>query len=62
MHNMSAEEIQAKAVIAAALIQGGHVGENLATVSLNAPWVESDQLMRLHQLTQRVYDAITARP
>jgi hypothetical protein len=62
MPNMSAEEIHAKALIAAALIQSGHIGDNLASLNLNSPWVESEQLLRLNLLTQRVYDAISSRP
>jgi hypothetical protein len=62
MTAMPPEEINAKALIAAALIQSGHIGESFSNVTLNAPWVESEQLMRLHMLTQRVYDAITSQP
>jgi hypothetical protein len=62
MPEMSSDEIQAKALIAAALIQGGHVGMGFTNIELTAPWVESDQLVRLNLLTQRVYDAISGRP
>lgn len=62
MPTIPPQEIQAKAMIAAALIQAGHIGDSFSGDVLHAPWVESDQLMRLRQLTQRIYDAITAEP
>jgi hypothetical protein len=59
---MQTEEINAKAIIAAALIQTREVD---VTVQVSAPgdsWTKYDGLRRLHLLTNLIYDAIAAAP
>ena len=54
------QEIQAKAIIAAALIQTREVN---VTVQVDEPgdeWTEYAGLRRLHLLTNLIYDAISA--
>jgi hypothetical protein len=57
---MPPEELSAKAVIAAALIQTREVD---VTVHVDEPgdsWTEYDGLRRLHLLTNLIYDAISS--
>ena len=59
---MQTEELNAKAIIAAALIQTREVD---VTVQVKAPgdsWTNYDGLRRLHLLTNLIYDAIAAAP
>jgi hypothetical protein len=57
---MQAEELNAKAIIAAALIQSREVD---VTVQVKVPgdrWTHYDGLRRLHLLTNLIYEAITS--
>ena len=55
---MPPEELYAKAIIAAALIQAQTVGLNYSPSDLAKPWRTNEALVRLQTLTQHVYDAI----
>ena len=56
------DELQAKAVIAAALIQAHVVGLNYNEADMRKSWVDNDALIRLNKLTHRVYEAIRNSP
>jgi hypothetical protein len=56
------DELHAKAVIAAALIQAQTIGLAYNDAELRKPWVEHEALVRLNRLTQRVYEAINTNP
>lgn len=56
---MPPEELYAKAIIAAALIQAQTVGLNYSPSDLAKPWRTNEALVRLQTLTQHVYDAIS---
>jgi hypothetical protein len=53
------DELHAKAIIAAALIQAQTVGLTYNESEIRHPWLENEALLRLHKLTQRVYEAIS---
>ena len=56
------DELQAKAIIAAALIQAQVVGLQYNEHDVRKPWVDNEALIRLNKLTHRVYEAITNSP
>jgi hypothetical protein len=57
---MPPEELSAKAVIAAALIQIREVDVTVQVDDPGDPWTEYDGLRRLHLLTNLIYDAISS--
>ena len=56
------DELHAKAIIAAALIQAQTVGLEYNETELRRPWVDHEALMRLNKLTHRVFEAISSSP
>jgi hypothetical protein len=56
------DELQAKATIAAALIQAQVVGLHYNEEDVRRPWVDNEALIRLNKLTHRVYEAIRNSP
>jgi hypothetical protein len=56
------DELQAKAIIAAAIIQAQIVGLNYNEQDVRKPWVDNEALIRLNKLTHRVYEAIASSP
>jgi hypothetical protein len=56
------DELHAKAIIAAALIQSNAIGLNYNESELRKPWVDHEALMRLNKLTHRVFEAISSSP
>jgi hypothetical protein len=56
------EELQAKAIIAAAIIQAQVVGLTYNEQDVRKPWVDNEALIRLNKLTHRVYEAILSSP
>jgi hypothetical protein len=56
---MPADELHAKVIIAAALIQAQTVGLNYSPADMLRSWKENEALVRLQTLTQRVYEAIS---
>ena len=57
-----ADELHAKAIIAAALIEAHTIGLNYNEAELRRPWVDNEALMRLNKLTHRVFEAISSSP
>jgi hypothetical protein len=60
MSMMQADELNAKAVIAAALIQTRQVDVTLQVKDATEPWTKYEGMRRLHQLTNLIYDAISS--
>ena len=56
------DELQAKAIIAASLIQAHIVGLQYNEDEVRKPWVDNEALIRLNKLTHRVYEAIRNSP
>ena len=56
---MPPEELNAKAIIAAALIQTREVDVTLQDIDAHDSWSHHEGLRRLHKLTNLVYDAIS---
>jgi len=56
------DELHAKAIIAAALIQSHTIGLNYNEAELRKPWVDHEAIMRLNKLTHRVFEAIRSNP
>ena len=59
---MDPDELNAKAMIAAALIQTREVNVTVQVRDTADPWTAYDGLRRLQLLTNLIYDAITDRP
>lgn len=57
---MQSDELNAKAIIAAALIQTREIDVTLQVEESADPWTIYDSLRRLHLLTNLIYDAISS--
>ena len=57
---MQADELNAKAIIAAALIQTRQVDVTLQVKDEAEPWTKQEGMRRLHVLTNLIYDAISS--
>jgi hypothetical protein len=57
---MPPEELNAKAIIAAALIQSREVVVTVQVKDAADPWTKYDGLRRLHMLTNLIYEAISS--
>jgi hypothetical protein len=60
MPTMPPEELQAKAIIAAALIQSREVDVTVQALDGEGAWSHHVGLRRLHLLTNLVFDAISS--
>ena len=56
---MQADELNAKAIIAAALIQTRQVDVTVQVKDSTEPWTKHEGMRRLNQLTNLIYDAIS---
>jgi hypothetical protein len=56
------DELHAKAIIAAALIQAQVIGLQYNEREVTRPWVDNEALIRLNKLTHRVFEAIGSSP
>jgi hypothetical protein len=56
------DELHAKAIIAAALIQAQTIGLTYNESEIRKPWVDHEALIRLNKLTHRVFEAISSSP
>jgi hypothetical protein len=59
---MQAEELNAKAIIAAALIQSREIDVTIQVKTPGDPWTKYDGLRRLQVLTNLIYEAISSAP
>ena len=57
---MQADELNAKAIIAAALIQTRQVDVTVHVKDPTEPWTKQEGMQRLRQLTNLIYDAISS--
>ena len=58
---MQPEELSAKAIIAAALIQSREIDVTVHVKTPGDPWTKYDGLRRLNLLTNLIYEAISSR-
>ena len=59
---MQAEELNAKAIIAAALIQSREIDVTIHLKTPGDPWTKYEGMRRLQLLTNLVYEAISSAP
>ena len=62
MPTMQSDELNAKAIIAAALIQTRQVDVTVQVKDPTEPWTKYEGMRRLNQLTTLIYDAISSQP